>query len=250
MKKTTVAIVPIGALHDHGQTPVGIDCLASTTIANRLASKTNALVLPPMNYGPTDSYMSSHPGSINVSKKCVYEMALGICESLYHWGMRKVLFVNGHGGCTPPLEDVAKIMSFGERRMLVAIVEWWNLIKEGIHKPSYEIISTHLKDDKHVSANFIEAATALAIDPTLVDTDKIRTVALKKILGPNVVPTRTTTVRFENGTIRMIFKNKDLEEDVQKLSFANKEIGTQMLDTVTDYLVRFVAEFEKMQVPK
>jgi creatinine amidohydrolase len=247
--KSGIAAIPVGAIHDHGQSPLGVDFMIPVRICEKLASKTDAIVLPPICYGYNPSYMGWHKGSITVRPQCVYDLGLDICRSLYEWGIRKVLFVNGHGGSTPTLENIARTMYFGDQKMLIAIVEWWNLAKE-IYRPCQEVISTRLKEDKHTSANFIEASAALSIDPSCVDLDKVKTVSYKKIFGSKIIPVKTTNVKFENGTIRMILGNKDIEQEDYNLCAAGKELGDEMLATVTDYLARFIEEFEKLEIPE
>jgi len=83
----------------------------------------------------------------------------------------------------------------------------------------------------------------------LVNVDKVRTVALKRVFGSKVVPVRTTMVRFENGILHLILRNRDLEIDEQKLCVASKEAGDKILGSLTEYPARFIAEFEKMRIP-
>ncbi len=247
-KKTDVALIPSGALHDHGQSPLGVDYLIPAEIAKRLAKETNVIVCPPISYGYNPSYMGWHPGSITVRPQCLYDLGYDICDSLYKWGIRKVIFLNGHGGSTPILENIARTMYLEEQKMLIAIVEWWNLVKE-IYKPVQEILQTKLKNDKHTSANFIEASGALSVDPSCVNLERIRTVNLKPIFGSKIIPIKTTLVKFENGTIRLMLRNMDIEQDHEKICAASKEIGDDMIDTVTSYLTRFIKEFEKLKIP-
>jgi creatinine amidohydrolase len=98
-------------------------------IAERIAAgvKDEALIIPTVPVGYSEHHRQ-FPGTLWVSPRVLQDYTLGICQSLHFHGIKKILFVNGHGGNTFPLMIVA--MKMREQGVFVGIHEWWKASKE------------------------------------------------------------------------------------------------------------------------
>jgi creatinine amidohydrolase len=104
-----VAILPVGAVEQHGpHLPVRVDAainagLMARTVA-RMPSDYPALVLPMLPVGKSDEHLA-FPGTLTLSYETLGRVWFEIGESVHRAGLRKILFVNSHGG-QPQLLDI------------------------------------------------------------------------------------------------------------------------------------------------
>lgn len=98
----TVAVLPLGAIEQHGpHLPVSTDYVAATeaaTAAVSLAASTVPVVLlPGLAYTKSDEH-HHFPGTIWLSWDTLMRTLVDIGRSLHTSGITRLLFVNGHGG--------------------------------------------------------------------------------------------------------------------------------------------------------
>ena len=123
------AVLPVGTVEPHGpHLPLGTDTLIAEAIAELVAAKLNALLLPALPYGVTGS-LHGYPGSVRVEPEAPEKLAYSVLESMALSGFKYALIVNGHGGNTPSLEAAAR-RAWYERRLATMVVDWWVLARE------------------------------------------------------------------------------------------------------------------------
>jgi creatinine amidohydrolase len=94
----------------------------------------------------------------------MHEVAL----SLGYHGIRRIIFVNGHGGNTASLREISQKL---RREGIYSIVyEWWT-------SPAVVELERRLFKSRGTHAGAIETAIVLSIHPELVDTGKYREAA-------------------------------------------------------------------------
>src|SRR5690606_38029987 len=79
------ALVPVGAVEAHGRhAPLGTDNYIAGEIAERLADRVDALVMPGLSYGPlhSDYEIGYFPGSISVSPGTLISLAVDVGTEL------------------------------------------------------------------------------------------------------------------------------------------------------------------------
>lgn len=108
IKKSKIAILPIGAVEAHGpHLPLGTDNYLAERLSERIAKKTGAFVLPTLPYGQVWS-LKNFSGSINVSNDSLISMLVDIGTSLYDQGFRVFAMINGHLGNAVALKEAAR----------------------------------------------------------------------------------------------------------------------------------------------
>ncbi len=126
LTETTLAIVPVGAVEVYGpHLPQGSDGLVAQEVARRLAARTNAVVTPLVPVGCSQVLMS-FPGTLTVSSAALKAYLGDVCESLIHWGIHRILFMNGHAGNVPVIAELAR--EYGARGVQCAQVDWWRAV--------------------------------------------------------------------------------------------------------------------------
>src|SRR5258708_5404491 len=111
-KDSAVVIQPIGAVEQHGaHLPLVTDALTAEVIARtaveKLGGGCNMWVLPTLHYGKSTEHLG-RAGTIAMSTATLQAVCLDLGESLARSGVRKLVFVNGHGGQPSLLDVVAR----------------------------------------------------------------------------------------------------------------------------------------------
>jgi creatinine amidohydrolase len=125
------AIVPVGALEEHGEhLPLGLDSLHAWELAKAAADLTPCFVAPLVFYGLCRS-TSDHPGTISISGQTLQALLQDIGLGLHHQGIRGLCFVSGHAGGT----HGARMTEAGEYLLThtsleVAVVSVMDLLQE------------------------------------------------------------------------------------------------------------------------
>ncbi|APZ42957.1 creatininase family protein [Acidihalobacter ferrooxydans] len=105
-----VLIQPVGAIEQHGHhLPLATDSAIATGVLGaalyRLEPDVPVYALPPLYYGKSNEHIG-FPGTVMLGAKTLLDTLMEIGESVYGWGVRRLVFFNAHGG-QPQLMDIA-----------------------------------------------------------------------------------------------------------------------------------------------
>jgi creatinine amidohydrolase len=116
----TLAILPFGALEAHGpHLPLGTDTIVAVGSAERLATRFDALLLPPIEYGDTWA-TSGYPGTVSLSPETVTSLAVDIGVAVAGFGIGHFVILNGDFGNRVPLDAAArKLEELGIRTLVL-----------------------------------------------------------------------------------------------------------------------------------
>jgi creatinine amidohydrolase len=253
-KKRHIALFPIGAVHKHGDVPIGIDNQSAEEVARRIGERIpdKVIVLPLLPYG-VSSGVNVLPGGINTAYAPVRDMVRDVCLSVVKHGITHILFLSGHGGNPDALIDVGgELHKYG---VLSAVVQWYVLIRElkGEQVPDYQSVFN--------TEPAVSAALGLVDDISVLRTGEVRLPTLHaEILGDKFTPIRGYPrygVLFEGGSAQIPLPrvHVDLSNPEPGVwdSIADKvsaERGEDILNTCVDWFIKFLAEFEKKKIPK
>lgn len=155
--KTQTVLIPTGTLEAHGVTNNGTDNTIPEGMARAMAGRLNALIAPTLNYGVTGS-LDAYAGGLTISPEAYRLFTRDLLTGLARNGFKNLILVNGHGGNTEVLTQVAEEVGRKER-VRTLIVNWWSYCSEVTMKVFGE-------DGGHAGWN--ETAMVQAIDPKLV----------------------------------------------------------------------------------
>lgn len=93
-----VCIVPLGITEKHGEhLPLGTDSIAVYELAERATALEPAIIFPYFYFG--QGHETKHyPGAIAIRSQLLTELLDNICAEISRNGMKKIIFLNGHGG--------------------------------------------------------------------------------------------------------------------------------------------------------
>ena len=120
-KEKDIAIIPVGSTENHGsQLCLGTDFLIPRRLCEMMDERLNILIAPTVPFGVGDQHIN-FPGTITIGYDGLYNLMTRIVDQLYGFGIRKFVFLNGHGGNTPVLQRVA--LELDERHAMGAILK-------------------------------------------------------------------------------------------------------------------------------
>lgn len=120
-----IAIIPIGSVEAHGHhLPLGTDVFSPRLFCKKIDERIGdeIWIAPEIPYG--QSYdLSIFPGTIHIPTEVMSAYVTFVGKSLGDNGIRKLIFLNGHGGNINALNLAAeKLMTMG---IDVTIINWW-----------------------------------------------------------------------------------------------------------------------------
>lgn len=102
-----VAVLPVASTEQHGpHNPVGLDSIVANAMAQKATEETETLVLPPVEVGLAEHHRG-FPGTLYVRPETLKNYVYDVLSSVAEHGVEKAVIVNGHGGNTGILHEVA-----------------------------------------------------------------------------------------------------------------------------------------------
>jgi len=166
-RDTAVAVQPIGAVEQHGpHLPLITDALVAESVA-RAAVETlgpvhniaahNMWVLPTLHYGRSTEHLG-RAGTIALSAATLMAVCLDLGASLAASGIRKLVFVNGHGGQPSLLDVVARDIRHASGLEVFPVMPSRFGLPDGVVDP----------DPFGIHGGFVETSVMSAVAPHLV----------------------------------------------------------------------------------
>lgn len=168
-KKSPIALIPVGATEQHGpQLPLGTDFFAAEALAQAAAKETDTICTPVIPVGVSPHHRQFW-GTLWVSQETFRRYMREIADSLVYHGIKRVIYVNGHGGNFAPLQEVCQQIRQGGQSYAV-VWQWWT---------DAEIVELCAKlfKSKGTHAGAIETSMVWAVKPKLVDQSKFEEAA-------------------------------------------------------------------------
>ncbi|WP_425538622.1 creatininase family protein [Microaceticoccus formicicus] len=238
-KRVDIAILPVGSVENHGtHGPLGTDYLIPERLSEMIEKETEVIVLPVIPYGVCPHH-KSFPGTINIGHDALQMVVRNIVFSLFEQGIKKFVFLNGHGGNDSSLDMVA--LELYNRGGIAATVDWWVLAGQ----LNNEWVGGH--------AGREEASAIMAIDEDLIDLNEVVPLDYKN-LTDELKCLNINTVEFKGASIKIMRDVRDVVESgwfgKDDPAFATKEEGESMLNATAKYLVDFIEEFKKIKLDR
>jgi creatinine amidohydrolase len=155
------AILVSGSVEQHGgHLPLGTDAYAALTVAERVAERIDAPILPlsPVGVAP---YHMAWPGSLTLRPDTFIRLLFDVCEGLAAAGVTRVIIVNWHEGNTPSIRLGADEVQ--QKLPLRVVVVESHIITNSLFPDEMEF--TH--------AGAMETSAVLAYEPSLVHLDQM-----------------------------------------------------------------------------
>ncbi len=224
-EETEVAVMQTGALEAHGtHLPLGTDTILPSYLAEAVAERTRALVLPPIPFGDSWTF-DLFQGTVSITPITLINFYAEVMDAVFRQGFRFIVALNGHGGNTSHLQHAAqKATMKGERAVI--IVNWWVDLGKQARQEVLESEEGHAAED--------ETSEALFVCPNLVDMSAIKA---EKI---------TPRFRIISAGYRSELYPSAIYGDPRK---ADGEKGRRIMEQAADELVELIVKLERGEIP-
>ena len=234
-KKVDIALLPVGAVEQHGpHLPLDTDAFDADYLARRVAEACTTpkpLVLPLVAYG-VSYHHQAFAGTLSVSPETQARLIHEIGMSAARCGVTKLVIVNGHGGNAPALHLAAQMINRDAH--IFTCVDTGETSDTDVHEL--------LDAPNDVHAGEIETSTTLAIRPHLVKMDK----------APRMVPefsSRYLDFTSKRGVGWYAYTEKISASGVMgDATRATAEKGEQIWDLMTRRLVELVEDLKRLSL--
>ena len=204
--KTTV-IVPVGGTEQNGpHMALGKHNVRVRFLSGRVAAALgNALVAPVLAYAPEGSIdpPTGHmrfPGTITIPDAAFEEILLSTARGYRSHGFRDVVFLGDHGGYQKQMKKAAEKLNrewAGTPARAHVVEEYY----EAVSKDYVAALKARGFGEKEIGlhAGLADTSLMLAIDPSLVRTDRMKTAGAEKGDGVNGDPAQSTSTLGKIG---------------------------------------------------
>ena len=228
MKNIKLALVPVGSCEQHGpNTTFATDAARAASYAEKLAERcgNKVVVFPCVTYGLSLHHMD-FPGTVTLRRAKLRAMHLleDIGVSIAKHGIRKILFLNAHGGNFPALEGA--IINL---KQLHGVDAYWSAVGSEI---SLGGLTGLPKLIGHACE--VETSSCLYLCPELVRENRVPGIMQDSML---------THDSFVKGGAAWSWKNDaSLNGALGDARKATYEIGKKMTEDSLDYMEKLVDE--------
>jgi len=231
---TDLAILPLGAVEQHGpHCPLGTDAYIARSIAEGVAEKLGAVLLPTQWYGVSRHHMT-FPGSLTIRPQILQGLLEDLLESLIHHGFKKILILNGHGGNTACITSAFSEIRgshpdifMAQSSVWLALADEYPQLPEEMRQKNFRTMVSH--------GGLLETSLVMAVAPGTVNLKRAQPISVDKyVLGTD--PSMSVALRMLD--LSPIGSNGDPRE-------SNPRFGQEFLNRSIDALVRKYREAVK-----
>jgi creatinine amidohydrolase len=219
--KIDTVLVPLGSIEPHGVIPSGTDSLAPEAMARDIAERTNALIAPTLNYGLTAA-MKGYPGAVSISEAAYGSFVEDLLGNLADQHFKNIIILNGHGGNTAVLNQVATRVA-NRTRVRVLVTNWW-VIADDITKSVFKENGGHAGNNETA---YIQAFLPGYIHPERYNKDMAQPMAAAGAVL--AVPVTSTIILYEKGQGYPTFRPDQAKEYFRKV---NDRMAELILETI------------------
>lgn len=234
-----VAVLPIGAIEQHGpHLPMSVDAAVADAmvdeIIKRLPETSRAIFLPTQDICKSNEH-SRYPGSLTLSSQTLIQVWCEIGACVAAAGVRKLVFLNSHGGNITIMDTVARELRI-RHNMLVFSVNWWG---QGMPENTY----TDEEMRFGIHAGDMETSVMLALYPELVDMSKAQN--FRSSLQDLAQDFRHISL---SGGAKPGWQSQDINPfgAAGDATIATAEKGRATIDFAADKLVELLDEVERV----
>jgi len=237
-KVSDIALLPLGSLEQHGEhLPTGEDSYHAIGIAERVAERTDVMLLPCPWYGAHPYQHYYYAGTIPLRFETFHNMIKDIVRGASWAGFNKFILLNCHGqewAVSPAVQEL------GLEGYFVVAPTLWDITKEVI---------TEVMETGFSHAEESETSLGLYLIPELVDTSKIHDERPEPLVDERWYASPGTLIRRHVPWYAGTFSKpeyKHLKYGVVGFpSKATAEKGKALVDAAVNWLVEFIEELKR-----
>lgn len=231
LEDSDMVVLPVGSTEQHGpHSPLGTDSITADTVAGIVGERTGLLVLPLIPIGVSDHHRQFH-GSLWVSRQVFREYVMEVILSVVSHGVNKVLIVNGHGGNTASLYEVAEILRAE-----------YNVICLIVHSYTSKLDGHAGRDETSILLTMRPELVDMTVAPDETQKTKLGSLEIKGLnkIGPSQFPWDTLDLS-ETGVFGPAGR-------LVKASEASLERGKELIEPHIDKIVEVAVQLRDAEL--
>lgn len=240
-KRNPVVLIPAGTVETQGPyTYVGLECVVPLRLAEEVAQRTNALVVPTIPFGYS-ALFQDFPGTITLRPEIITGVYEDVIRSIVRHGFDHILFLAMHVPNQPMMTHVANKI----RDELGILIAWMNpgrlapaIMREV--SPDYDAARGHGADPGLSLASYLE--------PDTIDMSKVvPNEAKSEYQG---LPLDGVTPSFKDFPLDMALRLQDISPESGgwgNPTYASPEQGERMFTRMVEYVSALVESFQNVE---
>lgn len=121
-------VIPVGSTENHGShLALGTDFLIPTKLCEYIDKECDVMISPVIPFGVADQHVC-FPGTLTIGYDGLHMIISKLVDQFYDYGIRKFVFLNGHGGNNPVFNSIC--LELSKRGAVGTLVNWWSLAGE------------------------------------------------------------------------------------------------------------------------
>jgi creatinine amidohydrolase len=241
-KENPVVIIPAGTVETQGPyTYIGLECVVPERLAEEVAQRSNAIILPTIPFGYSASFQD-FPGTISLRPELVSAIYEDVVKAVIGHGFDHILFLAMHVPNQPLMEHVANRV----RDELGILIAWINpgrlapaIMREV--SPDYDAARGHGADPGLSLAKYLR--------PEMVDTSKAVPNEASREFQGLPLPVGSMTPSFRDFPLNMALRLQDISPvsgGYGDPTYATEDQGEAMFRGMIDHVTALVDEFAAM----
>lgn len=167
-----LAIVPLGSLEFHGpHNPIGSDSIIISGIADRVAVRTNALLLPTVRFTQCPAHTAHLHGTISIRPEVMTMYFADVLRNVLHLGFRRVFILNGHDGNIGPARGAIAQVADEAHDSALLFASWWEFLSGETMK---SLGMFQQQNGGHGHGGPLETSAVASFRPDLIHLEKAR----------------------------------------------------------------------------
>ena len=234
----TIAVLPIGAIEQHGpHLPVSVDTDLVEAVSSQalqcLGAELSVYVLPTLSITKSNEH-NRHPGTLALSAETLLAVLRDIGASVARSGIQRLVLFNGHGGNTALLEVAARDLRVA-LDLIVATCGWFAFADQSAFDKDALAVDLHAGD--------LETSAMLALRPEHVDMSKAAN--FRTAMQDWQERSRFIGLTGEAAKPAWIIDDLCADGACGNASAATVEKGQALIDSAARNFAEFLAEFAR-----
>jgi creatinine amidohydrolase len=165
-----LAILPLGSIEYHGpHNPLGVDSIIISGIAERVATRTKALLLPTIFLTQCPAHTAHFRGTFSIRPEVMTMYFADVLRNTLALGFKRVFVLNGHDGNIGPGRGAIAEIAHEDQDSAILFASWWEFLPGEMVK-SLGMFSQG--NGGHGHGGPLETSAVAAFRPDLIHLDK------------------------------------------------------------------------------
>lgn len=170
IESNPLALVPCGSLEYHGpHNPFGTDSIIIGGIAERVATRTKAVLFPVISFTHCPTHTAHFQGTLSIRPEVMTLYYEEVLRAIVGAGFGRVFMLNGHDGNVGPARGAISKVAADHPEAAILFASWWEALSR---EEMVKLNLFHQPNGGHGHGGPLETSAVAAFRPEWVHLDK------------------------------------------------------------------------------